>query len=91
MLKGEAVQDVERGCVLWQAADGREFTLYQDVRLANEDFDAVVTPGVPSRILLRTDRTLGPACRPGAAVALVRQILEIDGVTLEPPAGLGSV
>jgi len=86
VLNGEAVSVEDAACVTWLADDGRDYTLYQDVDVPNADFDAVVTPGTRSRLLIRTDKSLGPSCRAGATPALVQQVLQIGGVDMESPA-----
>jgi hypothetical protein len=45
VLKGEAESvENEGACLIWLGIDGRRFVLFQDVRVSNEDFDAVTTP-----------------------------------------------
>jgi len=82
VLKGEAEAIENDGaCLIWLAIDGRRFVLFQDARVANEDFDAVTTLGTESRLELSPRSALGEQCRSDAIAAEITDILEIDGVS----------
>ncbi len=90
VLKGEAGSIENDGaCLVWVGIDGRMFLLFQTARLSNEDFDAVTTPGTPSRLELSPRSELGEQCRSDAIAAEVTQILEIDGVSQQAAFRLG--
>ena len=79
VTKGEAESVEENGsCLVWLADDGRTFVLVQNARVKNEDFDALTTPGVRSRLELKTRPELGRPCRIGATVAEVTKVLEVE-------------
>jgi hypothetical protein len=62
VLTGTAtIIDNEGPCLVWEGENGVIYDLFQDGRVANEDFDLVTTPGVTSR-LLSPAAVRPPAC-----------------------------
>ena len=84
VMTGVAESADENGfCFIWRADNGTDYMLYQNSRVPNADFDAAVTPGTRSRLELKIRFDLGEACQPGALVAEVTKVLEIETDDLE--------
>jgi ElaB/YqjD/DUF883 family membrane-anchored ribosome-binding protein len=82
VLKGHMSASADASCLLWVAENGSQFVLYQDARIPNDDFDAIIVPGTNSRLELTGRPDLGEPCVAGAENAEVVQILEIAGQDL---------
>lgn len=70
---------VEQGddrCLVWLGENGVTYHLFQNSRVANDEFDLITTPGVTSRLELATRSDLTVDCRLGTIVE-VQNILEI--------------
>ncbi len=63
-------------CLVWLGENGITYHLFQNSRVANDEFDLVTTPGVTSRLELATRSDLVVECRVGTVVE-VQNILEI--------------
>jgi len=78
VLSGTAdlIETPEGECLAWLGENGIVYHLFQGALVDNEEYDAVTTPGVTSRleIAIRTDRVV--TCFVGAIVQ-VQDILEI--------------
>ncbi|MCZ6651447.1 MAG: hypothetical protein O7D91_00240 [Planctomycetota bacterium] len=79
VLKGQMSASADSSCLLWVAENGSQFVLFQDARIPNDDFDAVIVPGTNSRLELTGRPDLGEPCVVDAENAEVIQILEIEG------------
>ena len=71
-----AVVDNGGPCLVWIAENGVTYHLFQGVRVENDDFDRVTTPGATSRLEVATRSDLVVACRIGTIVE-VQGVLEI--------------
>ena len=60
--------DQDGPCLVWLGDNGETFHLFQDPRIANDDFDRVTTPGVASRLELSVRTDLFVACEVGTIV-----------------------
>lgn len=63
-------------CLVWRGENGLTYHLFQDPRVSNENFDAVTTPGVTSRLELATRVDLEVVCDQGSIVEVL-DVLEI--------------
>lgn len=78
VMRGTAVTlDVDGPCRVWIGDNGITYHLFQSVRLANEDFDRVVSPGVTARLQLATRNDLKVDCQTGDIVE-VERVLDIE-------------
>lgn len=80
VLKGSMSDSATDACPVWESDRGELFVLFQDKNLSNEDFDALITPGTQSRLLLQGRPDLGTVCLEGAENAVVLGVFELDGV-----------
>ena len=71
-----ALVDSNGPCLVWLGENGITYHLFQDVRLPNETFDQITTPGVTSRLELAVRTDLQVACQVGST-AEVQDVLEI--------------
>lgn len=71
-----AVIDQDGPCLVWLGENGETFHLFQDPRIANDDFDRITAPGVTSRLEVSVRTDLFVACEVGTIVE-VTDILEI--------------
>jgi len=71
-----AVINNDGPCPVWIGDNGVTYHLFQDPRVDNEDFDAVTTPGVASRLELAARSDLIVTCQVGTIVE-VQDILEL--------------
>ena len=78
VVKGTAdLADVDgEPCLVWLAENGVIYHLFQDLRVGNEDYDRVTTPGVTSRLELATRSDLVVTCQIGTIVEVL-DVLEI--------------
>ncbi len=71
-----ALVDQDGPCLVWLGENGMTYHLFQDPRVANEDFDAVTNPGTTSRLKLAVRTDLYVDCQVGVVVE-VQDVLEI--------------
>ncbi|HRX85700.1 MAG TPA: hypothetical protein P5572_11845 [Phycisphaerae bacterium] len=78
VLRGTAdlVDTPDGACLVWLGENGVTYHLFQNTRVANDEFDLITTPGVTSRLELATRSDLVVQCRLGTIVE-VQNILEI--------------
>ena len=77
VVTGTAVLlDNDGPCLAWIGNNGVTYHLFQDARVANEDFDIVTTTGVTSRLLLASRADLIVTCQIGTIVE-VQDVLEV--------------
>lgn len=78
VMKGttENVPSPQGACNIWRGENGVVYHLFQGVRVDNDDYDRVTTPGVTSRLEIATRTDLVVDCQQGTIVE-VRQVLEI--------------
>ncbi len=78
VMRGTAATiDVEGPCRVWLGDNGITYHLFQSVRLSNEDFDRIVTPGVTSRLQIATRNDLKVDCQTGDIVE-VERVLDVE-------------
>jgi hypothetical protein len=77
VVKGTAaIVDSNGPCLAWIGQNGVTYHLFQDPSVDNETFDRITTPGVTSRLELRTRSDLEVSCQTGVIVEVV-DVLEI--------------